>query len=284
VSEDRQDRWWTTCRERLAATLAVEGPIDVPLAALWIAAEDDPGLDPDAARARLAEFARAAAGGAHGIANPFARYEAVRVHLFEEVGLRGNIDDYENPDNSNLDRVLDTGLGIPITLSIVTVEALREAGFEACGVGLPGHFVVRLTRDGRTVWCDPFHGGTIVTEEDCRTLVARATGRASLFRPAALDGTPPRAILSRLLRNLKRIWLAREDYGRALAVVDRLRIVHPEDARELRDRGILQAHLGDPRAAIEDLEAYLATEPLATDAGSVRGRLAWLRRRIAEPS
>jgi regulator of sirC expression with transglutaminase-like and TPR domain len=151
-------------------------------------------------------------------------------------------------------------------------------------VALPGHFVVRLERDGRVLWCDPFHGGTIITEEDCRDLVTRATGRATLFRRADLDGAAPRAILSRLLRNLKRIWLAREEYGRALATVERLRIVHPEDARELRDRGILQAHLGDPGAAIADLEAYLETSPQATDAGSVRGRLVWLRRRMAEPS
>ena len=284
MNDARQDLWWTTCRARLAATIAVDGPIDVPLAALWIAAEDCPGLDPTVERARLAEFAREAADDARGIDNPFARFEAVRVHLFERVGLRGNIDDYENPENSYLDRVLDTRLGIPITLSLVTVEALSEAGFEACGVLLPGHFVVRLERDGRALWCDPFHGGTIVTEEDCRALVSRATGRSSLFHRTDLEGAPPRAILSRLLRNLKRIWLAREDYGRALAVVDRLRIVHPEDVRELRDRGILQAHLGDPGAAIADLEQYLATEPRATDAGSVRGRLVWLRRRMTESS
>ena len=108
MTELRQDRWWATCRERLAAVIAVDGPIDVPLAALWIAAEDRPGLDPVAERTRLAAFAREAAAGADGIDNPFARYEAVRVHLFENIGLRGNVDDYENPDNSYLDRVLDT--------------------------------------------------------------------------------------------------------------------------------------------------------------------------------
>jgi len=129
---------------------------------------------------------------------------------------------------------------------------------------------------------DPYHKGDVITEEDCRQLVARATGRPGLYTPDLLDGTGPREMLGRLLRNLKRIYLAREDYGRALAVVEKLRRVFPGEATELRDRGFLLAHLDRHGAAVADLESYISQYPHAPDANAVRGRVAWLRKRITE--
>lgn len=272
------------CRRRLAALVEDRAPLDAPLAALWIAATEYPDLDPTAERARLDAIARDAGGRARGLANPFARFDAVRTALFEDHGFRGNAEDYESPDNSYLNRVMDTGLGIPITLSMIAIEALRAAGFAARGIALPGHFVVRFDDGDRRLLCDPFHGGAILTEEDCRELVGRSTGRAALYRPEQLQGVDVRAVLSRLLRNLKRNWLAREDYRRALATVDLLRTLSPEDVREVRDRGILLAHVGRPGDAIGHLESYLALSPGAADAAAVRGRLAWLRRKTGEPT
>jgi regulator of sirC expression with transglutaminase-like and TPR domain len=86
-------------------------------------------------------------------------------------------------------------------------------------------------------------------------------------------------MLTRLLLNLKRIHLARGDYIRALAVVERLLVVTPADAKEIRDRGLLLAHLGQSSAAMQDLESYLALAPGAPDVDSIRGRLAWIRKR-----
>ena len=151
-----------------------------------------------------------------------------------------------------------------------------------CGIGLPGHFVSRVAWQGRSILVDPFHGAAVITLEDCKQLVARSTGRGWLFRPDYLDGTPDRAMLARLLMNLKYAYLGRSDYTRALSAVERLLLVSPDDAAEIRDRGLLQARLGRPAAAIQDLEAYLASSPDAPDTKSVSGRLTWLRRRQSE--
>jgi regulator of sirC expression with transglutaminase-like and TPR domain len=140
---------------------------------------------------------------------------------------------------------------------------------------------VRIEESGRQLLVDPFHGGHIITIEDCKDLVVRTTGRASLFRKDSVDTATPRAMLTRLLLNLKRIHLAQGDYIRALAVVERLLVIAPSDAKEIRDRGLLLAHLGQSGAAVTDLECYLALAPGAPDVESVRGRLAWIRRRAA---
>lgn len=268
-------------RDRLADLLRRRGPIDLVRSALLVAAEEYPFLDIEASERRLEAMGRETARRTASLDNPFARLDALRVYLFEDLGFRGNTAQYDDPRNSFLNEVLDRRLGIPLTLSLVFMEVARQARFRVLGVGLPGHFVVRLEDGDRAIFVDPFHGGNVVTEEDCRDLVVRTTGRPSLFRREILGGTTDRATLARLLLNLKRIYLAREDYARALAAVDRLLLVHPDDAKEIRDRGFLLAHLGRPGAAVADLEQYLALAPGAPDSDSVRGRLAWLMRKMS---
>ena len=112
--------------------------------------------------------------------------------------------------------------------------------------------------------------------------MARTTGRPWLFRRDILEGTGERAVLERMLLNLKHVYLERKDYGRALTAVERLLIVTPGAPEEIRDRGLLKAHLGKPGAAIADLESYLEVSPGAPDAKSVRGRVVWLRRQTSE--
>jgi regulator of sirC expression with transglutaminase-like and TPR domain len=72
------------------------------------------------------------------------------------------------------------------------------------------------------------------------------------------------------LRNLKHIYLRRRDYARAVLVVDRLLLVHPDALWELKDRGLLQYRLGAVEAAKVDLLAYLEREPDAEDAQLLR--------------
>jgi len=271
-------------RQRFAELLSAEGDLDVVEASLWVAAEEYADLDVERECSRVRLLCAEGARRVEGLSNPFARLDGVCSYLFEELGFHGNLEKYDDPRNSFLNEVLDRRLGIPLTLSILFIEQARAAGFDARGVGLPGHFVTRVTYDGRTILVDPFHGGGVITQEDCEQLVARSTGRGWLFRRDYLEGTPDRAMLARLLMNLKYAYLGRSDYGRALSVVERLLLVSPADSSEIRDRGFLQARLGRPGAAIADLEHYLSLSPDAPDTRSVEGRLVWLRRRLSEAS
>jgi regulator of sirC expression with transglutaminase-like and TPR domain len=279
---DRPREHREKARRRLAALLAHGEDFDVVEAALVVAAEEYPALDVAREMRKIESIGLEAMRRADRLQNPFARLDAVRAYLFEELGFRGNLEHYDDPRNSFLNDVLVRRTGIPLSLSLIFVEAARRAGFEAYGIGLPGHFVARVEYAGRGILVDPFNGGQVITEEDCRQLVARSTGRAMLFRSDLLVSATPRAMVTRMLVNLKRIFLNQEDYGRALGAVERLLMVAPEDPREVRDRGFLLAHLGRPGAAVADLENYLAVAPGAPDADAVRGRLAWLLRKMSE--
>ena len=272
----------TAARKRLAALVECGEPLDIVEASLVVATGEYPDLDVADERRRLDDLGVEAAGRLDGLSNPFARLDALRVFLFEDRGFRGNSEDYYDPRNSYLNDVLDRGLGIPLTLSIVTMDVARRCGYRIRGVGLPGHFVVGLDFDGRSHLIEPFNTGAVITEEDCRDLVTRSTGKPHLYSEKMLEGIPAHAMLVRLLGNLKGVFLAREDWTRALSIVEMLRVVRPEDPAELRDRGFLMARLGRPGAALGDLETYLAIAPDAADASAVRSRLGWLRRRVTE--
>jgi regulator of sirC expression with transglutaminase-like and TPR domain len=268
-------------RRRFDALVREKESFDLLEACFLVAAEEYPALDVARERARVDAIGSEARQRVEPLSNFFARLDAIRAFLFEELGFRGSADSYDDPRNSYLNEVLNRGIGLPITLSILYVEVARRAGIRASGVALPGHFVARADDEARTVFVDPFHGGAVITEDDCRDLTARATGRASLFRRETLESATPAETLQRLLHNLKRVYLAREDYSRAHAAVERLLIVAPHEHREIRDRGFLHAHLGRTDAAVADLTAYLHLAPRAPDAESVRGRLAWLVRKMS---
>jgi regulator of sirC expression with transglutaminase-like and TPR domain len=269
-------------RQELRQLLAEGSTFDIVEAGLWVAAEEYPDLDVEHTAARVRLISAEGARLARGLTNPFARLDVLRGFLYDDLGFRGNETEYNDPRNSFLNEVLDRRLGNPLSLSILFLDVARAAGFQAHGVGLPGHFVTSATYEGRTLLVDPYHCGQVISEDDCRHLVSKTTGRPSLFRRELLEGADERMMLTRMLLNLKYIYVKSEDYRRALAAVERLLLVSPRDSTEIRDRGFLYAHLGHPGAAVSDLESYLALVPSARDAESVRGRVAWLRQRLSE--
>ncbi len=172
---------------------------DIPLdeAAALIGAHAVPGLDVAHQLARLDDLAATC---------PAPTLDGLCRHLFDDLGFAGNRGEYHDPRNSYLHDVLDRRRGIPISLSVVTVEVGRRLGVPLAGVGMPAHFLVRHLGEP-AVFVDPFDGGTRLTESDCETIF-RILGGTGEWVPAYLDPVGPRAILTRMLVNLQGIFLA----------------------------------------------------------------------------
>jgi regulator of sirC expression with transglutaminase-like and TPR domain len=146
-------------------------------------------------------------------------------------------------------------------------------------VGYPGHFLAKyVSGGGAEVFIDPFHGGEMLSADECVARYRARTGGRDLDR-RHLAALAPRQILSRLLQNLKRTYLERRDDVRAYWVLDRILLLAPGQLEALRDRGLVTARLGVATAAVQDLEAYLARATSAPDAPEVRRILAGLRGR-----
>lgn len=254
--------------------------LDLAEGALLIAQTEYPDLDPGRYLARLdrmGEEARAGLGGGDAATT----LRRLNVYLFEEQGFRGNSEDYYDPRNSFLNDVLDRRTGIPITLSVVYMEVGRRLGLTIQGIGLPGHFIVEWRGDSERLLIDPFNSGAVLDARDCQALIVRATGRSIELRPEHFQPVGKRQILARMLLNLKGIWFSRQEWGKALPVVERLLLLAPGALGEVRDRGIVHARLGVWVAAVRDLEAYLRARPEAPDAETVRHHLRAVRQALA---
>ena len=192
-------------------------------AAFLIAAHFEPGLDVDRWRGVLDDVASRCAD---------RTFDGIVRHVRDE-GFTGNRTDYYDPRNSFLHHVIERRIGIPITLSVVTIELARRVGVPVFGVGMPGHFLVRDARDP-SAFADPFNGVTL-SRDGCARLFTELQPELP-FSDEYLAPVGPLAIVTRLLANLKGIYLARRERNGLIWVL-RLRTLIPgvpaEERREL---------------------------------------------------
>ena len=251
-----------------------ESSIDLGEAALLIAQDAYPSLDIAGYVRRLDEIAaplKARVGEGSSLGEMIS---ALNGHLFGELGFRGNEEDYYDPRNSYLNEVVDRRLGIPITLSALYIEIARRIGLTVVGVGLPGHFIVEARRDTSSVLLDPYHGGESLTSEDCERLVESAYGNSVSFSDDQLEPVRKRQILTRMLNNLKRTYLTRDEPDRAWPVVEKMLYLNPDSALDRRDRGLLAYRMNRFADARRDLRFYLERCPDAPDRVAIRASLA----------
>jgi regulator of sirC expression with transglutaminase-like and TPR domain len=255
-----------------------ERRLDLGRAALTIARIEHPGLSVEQEVARLDELAARSAAGAAG--DRQAALERLLAFLFEDEGFRGNAEEYYDPRNSCLNDVLDRKLGIPITLSVLTMEVGRRVGIDVDGVGLPGHFIVSANLGARRIFLDPFNGGAVLTPAQAAEVASRAVGRPVKLLDGHWAPCPKRQILVRMLRNLKGIYARREDWTRALAVVDRLLVLDADSPVHLRDRGSVLVRLRRLHEGAQAWERYLTRFPGAQDADAFREQLRKVRQKL----
>ena len=249
------------------AELVARSDEEIPLdeAALLIAAHARPELDIAAELRRLDELA---AGSKE------ATLDGLTHRLFDQLGFQGNAEHYQDPDNSYLDQVVHRRLGIPITLSVLTIEVGRRLGVALDGVGMPGHFLVRDRADAPT-FLDPFGGGRRLDAAGCQEIFSALGGTD--WQDSYLAPVGARAILARMLLNLQGVFLPADLRSAAwvlelrltipgLAVADRLGL-----ARALGSMG----RFGTAAAAMDRVADELTSE----EADTVRAESRALRAR-----
>jgi regulator of sirC expression with transglutaminase-like and TPR domain len=253
--------------------------LDLLQGAVLIAQLAYPALEHAAEARRLDQLAAPLCGRDLAYLPAIAQARALSDHLHLGCGFRGNTEHYHEPDNSFVNRVLQTKLGIPISLSVVYIEVARRAGIRAEGVGFPGHFLVRIDDGADVAVLDPFFGGELLDRAALKRRLHQSAPNMR-FMEEMLAPASVRQIVTRMLINLRTIYAARGDAGRLLVVLDRLVNLMPDAADEIRDRGYLCARLGAPRAAAADLRHYVDALPNAGDVAEIRKAIERLEARV----
>jgi regulator of sirC expression with transglutaminase-like and TPR domain len=254
----------------------------IPLfeAALAIAQDVDPHLDLAATQAEVDTLAATLQRRLPSDASSIQKLRLLNHFFYRELGFAGNVNNYYDPDNSYLHRVIDTRRGIPISLAVLYMELAQQIGLNIKGISFPGHFLMKLSVQAGEIVLDPFNGASLSREElEERLEPFFEQEDISEVTPLSyyLQAAESRQILVRMLRNLKMLFIEHEHWQRVLGVQQRLIILLPDDIVERRERGVAYANLDCPQAALQDLEAYLAERPYAPDANMLRSKLPELR-------
>ena len=251
-------------------------------AAVAIAHDEEPSLDVQSVLSQIDTLAARLKQRIAADTGAMQKLRYLNRYFFQELGFAGNVNDYYDPHNSYLHRVLATRRGIPITLALLFIEIAQQIGLDARPVSFPGHFLVKLKMPQGEVVIDPFNGQSLSREDLDERLVPyrQRQGLVGEFEAPLglfLQAASGRDVLARLLRNLKEIHRSAERWQPLLGVQHRLVLLLPEAWEERRDRGLVLAELGEHGAAADDLQAYLEHRPEADDAHALRDRLTELR-------
>lgn len=256
-----------------------DAEIDLAEAALALALLARPAaVDPQPYRAHLAALARAAGAALPATATrPLdARTAALAEALAVRHGYAGDRETYDDLRNADLISVIERRRGLPVALGILYLHAARAQGWPAHGLNFPGHFLIRLEAGAEAAILDPFAGGRRLEAADLRALVRELAGAEAELVPAHHAAADNRAILLRLQNNIKVRLLRAGRAGEALAVVERMLLLAPAMWELHREAGLLQAGLGNLRAAIaafERVAGSAAEPPLRAEAEALLGQL-----------
>ena len=171
-----------------------------------------PESDPEICRQKLDDLAQKLSENLDADANPQEIVAEFTRFLFQENGFKGNKENYHNPDNSFINKVLENHTGLPITLSALCVLLAKRLGLPIVGVGMPGHYIVKYSLPIEPIYFDPFHQGRILKKDECVKIVEQL---GYPFEEHFLSQSTQRETLVRMLNNLVQVYKNSNDIKKA---------------------------------------------------------------------
>ena len=257
-------------QKQLVAVLGQpEEKIDVLHAALLIGNLDNDELDVAAYRGEVDRMVADVQEKLPKDADEKKKLDVLNEYFFNEMGYHGSRTNYYNRSNSYLNEVIDDREGLPITLSVLYIEMARRIGLKIVGVGLPGHFVVRLeSKKTGNQLIDVFDKGTKLTRKDAEARVKSITGRP--LRDEHLLAASKKAIIVRMLHNLMGNARNSGDAEAMLRYVDTIVAIDDTAGEERWFRAVLRFQSGRIAESIADIDWLLKKKPDNVDLGRVR--------------
>ncbi|MBI4549891.1 MAG: hypothetical protein HY714_03080 [Candidatus Omnitrophica bacterium] len=200
------------------------GPRHLEQGALFLAQFDSADLDRAAVSSRLDAFSERVRERCMSHLPPQSVLASLCRYLFQEEKFKGNQKNYYDPDNSYLNRVLERKTGIPISLSVLMLAVAERLQLPLMGVGMPGHFLIKLATEGGSLFIDAFNQGQCLSRDDCKKwLIKSGFG----FKEEYLSAVNDEEIVGRMIRNLVCVYSAKRENRKAEVLSDYLRAITP---------------------------------------------------------
>jgi regulator of sirC expression with transglutaminase-like and TPR domain len=247
--------------------IAQDTEIDLSSAALALSLVFLPGLPPGRYRSHIArlktqvadEFAGRVRQGTPDTLE--SRAATLRKVLHEAHGYEGDDKTFDDIQNASLIRVIERRKGMPVAMGLLYVIVARAQGWAIDGLNFPGHFIVRLEKDGERLILDPFRRGAALDAAGLRRLLKAVVGDKAELSHDYYNPSSNRGMLIRLQNNIKNRLIEGEDYAQALLVIDTMEALAPDEYRLLFDKAVLYLKLGQNPQAAHALERYIEKCP-----------------------
>ena len=235
-----------------------DSDVDLTLVALEIARDANPNLRFEETLDWIAARAQELSGRAAGAWSESDALRALSALLADQHGLCGDEGAYQIAESSYLPEVIARKRGIPISLSILYMAVAQAIGLELRGVAAPQHFLTRFDGVEGPIFLDPFVGGRLMDGDECLHFLHEVTNMPESELKPCLKPANARAIVIRMLNNLKVLHARHEDWQAAWLVQERLVALKPTSYEERRDLAVIALKSERTQAAIDLLEDCLA--------------------------
>lgn len=233
--------------------------VDLTVLALELARDGQPSLDFDHTLEWISRRADEVRSHLTRAQNDRAMLRELSRCLYGTHGLHGDKQAFLRAESSYINRVIETGVGIPISLSLVYVAVAQRAGVDLEGVAAPMHFLSRLETIEGPLFVDAFHQGEVLSYDECCSWLESLSGLESEQIEAFLEPAKPRDIVIRMLNNLKALQVKQERWDQAWHVQRRLSALHPGSFDQRRDLALVAMKSNHPGVAVDLLESCLKT-------------------------
>ena len=246
-----------------AAAAAEKQELDLARVALALAALDHPDVTLQPYEAHLRDLAAEISARRGKGLRASAIAALVRDIIADQFGYAGDSKTYDDTANADMIRVIDRRRGLPVALGILYIHVARASGARACGLNFPGHFLIAIESGGERVVIDPFNEGASLETGDMEALRERMTGQPGDWRPGEAPPMSDRAVLMRLLNNIRTRARAAADATRMAQVIERMLMLDASDAELWFELGLGYAATERPGAGLKALDQALRLERTA---------------------
>ena len=192
-----------------------------------------PDSNPKLYRQKLDELAQKLSEVLDVNSDPQEIVAAFTSFLFLENGFKGNKDNYHNPENSFINKVLENHTGLPITLSALCILLAKRLDLPIVGVGMPGHYIVKYSLPKEPIYFDPFHQGRLLTKSECVKIVEQL---GYPFEEHFLSQSTQRETLVRMLNNLIQVYKNAKETKKAKILSEYVKILLNPSRNQLSKR------------------------------------------------
>lgn len=240
---------------------------------LEIARDSYPGLDFQPTLDWIAHCRDELAALFRGLLDEREQLEIISRSLALDHEISGASAAWKTADGSFLHRVIETGEGIPISLSLLYIEVASQLGLELHGVSSPMHFLAVAETMTGPVYVDAYSGGRLMTEDEATDQLAEMTRLDPLEVRRSLKPADDRTIVIRMLNNLRTLYAEQGDWKAAWPVQNRLVALSPGSYPVRRDLAMIGLRAQHSSTAVRLFRSLLESCP-EEDRGLLEGQLA----------